>query len=218
MHRWLHDARRLHGARGARGAPRGRGAPEVGAREVRVERHGGAEHDVRNPAVAPLDAEQRLQFRLRPQGRHMTQPDRDEGRVPGPLMGIQAAGGDGGRSRPVAVEHLGGPDVQRAGGPGGIVYVGGGVGGLARTGRRGGAGGAHGSGDARAADGESGCAVHSGLPEDVRSAGSVPGTVGLRLFNTQNSICNAELGNARGRARPVAKSSGPGWTRPARPA
>lgn len=105
VHRGLHDAGGLGACRGAcRGAVRG-GAPEVGAGEVRVEGHGGAEHDVGDAPVGPLRAQQALQLTLGPAHGQMAQTDRDEGRVPAPLVRIQPARRDGGGPRPVGEEY-----------------------------------------------------------------------------------------------------------------
>jgi hypothetical protein len=142
---WLHDPGRLYGARGARRAAGGGGAPEVGAGEVGVERYGGVEDDVRYTPVGPLGGQQRLQLGLRPPRREVPQADRDERRVPGPLVRIQVPGGDGRAARPVGVQHAGRLEVQGGGG-----------------GRRGITGGPV----RRGTDGELRAAIHSGLPED----------------------------------------------------
>lgn len=206
VHRWLHDAGGLYGARGARRAPRGRGAPEVGAREVRVERHGGVEDDVRDAPVAPLGVQQRLQLGLCPARRDVPQSDGDERRVPGPLVRVQAARGNRRRARPVGVQDRHRSAVQRAEGSGAADGVCDlcdvrDVCGVCDACVACGVCEACDGGLGRAAD-ELGGAIHAGLPEDdettARGSGSAVATVGLRLFNTQNSICNAGLMNTRG--------------------
>lgn len=97
----LHDPGGLDTCRSSRFRAVPRGAPEIGAREIGVEGDRGIEDDVRNPSVGPLGPDQRLQLALSTPYGQMAQADGDEGRVPAPLMGIQAAGRDGGTARPV---------------------------------------------------------------------------------------------------------------------
>jgi len=78
--------------------------PERGAGKVVALRHVRVEDDVRYPAVRPLRREQAAQFQPRPVGRVVRQADRDEGRVPRPLVRVQAAGRNRVRTAPVAEE------------------------------------------------------------------------------------------------------------------
>ncbi len=104
VHRGLHDAGGLGSGGGARGASRPGGLPEVGAREVGAVRDLGVEDDVREASVGPLAGEQGFEFLLGAAHGEVAQADRDERRVPAPLVGVERAGGDGGGAGPVAEE------------------------------------------------------------------------------------------------------------------
>ena len=65
----------------------------------------GVEDDLRQPAVIPLGAEERLEFLLGPAGRDVPQADRDEGGVPAPLVRVEARGGNGVGAPPVVEQH-----------------------------------------------------------------------------------------------------------------
>jgi len=112
MQRRLGDPRGRHAVGMAAGAA---GLPEVGAGEVAAGRHGGVEDDVGQHAVGPLRTEQRLQLGLGALLVVPGPPDRDEGRVPAPLVRVQAARWHRRGAQPVVVEHRPGRGLQLGG-------------------------------------------------------------------------------------------------------
>ena len=89
VHRRLDDAGGGPG-RGAVGAGR---VPELRPGEVRPGARGRVEHDVRHPPVDPLRGEQGAQLPPGPVGADVRQADRDERRVPAPLVRVERARG-----------------------------------------------------------------------------------------------------------------------------
>ena len=59
---------------------------------------------MRDPAVGPLGTKETQQFHRSTLRRNMQLAERDKGRIPAPLMGIQAAGWDCGMTVPVLDE------------------------------------------------------------------------------------------------------------------
>ena len=99
----LRDPGRLDVARGVRRS--GRRLPEGRTGKVGVLRDRWVEYDVGHHPVRPLCAEQRLELLL---GARLVVPraaERDERRVPAPLVRIEGAGRQAGGSDPRRVEH-----------------------------------------------------------------------------------------------------------------
>ena len=103
----LRDPGRLDVARGVWRS--GRRLPEGGTREVGVLRDRRVEDDVGHHPVRPLCAEERLELLL---GARLVVPraaERDERRIPAPLVGIEGAGRQAGGPDPRRVEHASSP-------------------------------------------------------------------------------------------------------------
>ena len=99
----LRDPGRLHVARGVWRSSRR--LPEGGTREVGVLRDRRVEDDVGHHPIRPLRAEERLELLL---GARLVVPraaERDERRIPAPLVGIEGAGRQAGGPDPGRVEH-----------------------------------------------------------------------------------------------------------------
>jgi hypothetical protein len=114
MDRWLGDA-----GRGATGRSGGRTfrLPQVRTWVIGVGRCCGVEGDGRQHARAPLRLEQRLQLQACPFGVVPGTADRDKGRVPAPLVGIEHLRGPRIATRPIPVEDIAGR-VQKVSGGG----------------------------------------------------------------------------------------------------
>lgn len=89
-------------ARVGGGVGRARRLPHRGAREVAVARS--AEHDVRHEAVRPLPLEQRAELRARALLVAARQADRDQRRVPAPLVRVEVRSRARAAPEPVAIE------------------------------------------------------------------------------------------------------------------
>ncbi|MCQ0020135.1 hypothetical protein LUX39_45755 [Actinomadura madurae] len=87
--------------------------PQVRAREERVPVEGRVEHDVGEHPVRPLAAEEGEQLGLGPVAAVAGEPHADEGRVPAPLVRVEARRGGGGGPGPVGVEDPGRGVPQR---------------------------------------------------------------------------------------------------------
>ena len=79
--------------------------PERGPGEVGVLGHVGVEDDVRDAAVGPLAAQQRLELGRGPRRVHPRPADRDVRGVPAPLVRVLAPGGHGRGAAPVGGQH-----------------------------------------------------------------------------------------------------------------
>ena len=99
----LRDPGRLNVARGVWRS--GRRLPEGGAREVGVLADRRVEDDVGHHPVRPLCAEERLELLLSARLVVPRAAERDERRIPAPLVGIEGAGRQAGGPDPGRVEH-----------------------------------------------------------------------------------------------------------------
>ena len=95
-----------------------RRVPELGPREVRADAQRRVEHDVRHPPVDPLGPEQARQLPPGAVGADVGPADRDERRVPAPLVRVEGARGHRVVVLPVGVEGGDGEPAQGGRRPG----------------------------------------------------------------------------------------------------
>ena len=97
----------VQSARGGAGRSRaGGGVPQL--RSGVVVRRGDMEHDVRNHPVVPLALEQRSHLGPPAVGIDVRQPERDERRVPVPLVGVELASGPDERAHVIGCDDRSG--------------------------------------------------------------------------------------------------------------